>query len=154
MEEHNYALENANTCPRLQRRMQNICFVISISAVILKLMVKITSISSSYRFLRIAWHYIFSLSKSKSKCFLMPGRVKGPLNPIPKLTKTVLLRVLNLVRPLTLLQKIYPTELLKNGTEHSYKKWRSALWLNAMHSGKKTSDELRIGPTLYFSLKS
>ena len=96
MKEHNYAW-----CPRLQRRMRNICFVISISAVILKLMVKITSISSSYRFLRIAWHDIFSLSQhllaswnlyiipvaeSKSKCFLMPGRVKGSLNPIPKLT--------------------------------------------------------------------
>ena len=101
MKEHNYALQNADTCPRLQSRMQNICFVISISAVILKLMVKITSISSSYRFLRKAWHDIFSLSQhllaswnlyiipvaeSKSKCFLMPGRVKGSLNPIPKLT--------------------------------------------------------------------
>ena len=52
------ALQNANTCPRLQSRMQNICFVISISAVILKLMVKITSISNSYTFLRIAWHDI------------------------------------------------------------------------------------------------
>ena len=95
MKEHNYALQNANTfCPRLQRRMQNICFVISISAAILKLMVKITSISSSYMFLRIAWHDIFSLSQhllaswnlyilhvaeSKSKCLLMPGRVKGSL---------------------------------------------------------------------------
>ena len=59
MKEHNYALQNANTCPRLQSRMQNICFVISISAVILKLMVKITSISSSYRFLRIAWAWYF-----------------------------------------------------------------------------------------------
>ena len=26
MKEHNYALQNANTCPRLQRRMQNIMF--------------------------------------------------------------------------------------------------------------------------------
>ena len=84
MKEHNYALQNADTCPCLRSRMQNICFVISISAVILKLMVKITSISSSDRFLRIAWHDIFSLSqhllaswnlyilrvsKSKSKCF-------------------------------------------------------------------------------------
>ena len=33
-------LENDNTRPRLQSRTQNICFVISISAVILKLMVK------------------------------------------------------------------------------------------------------------------
>ena len=56
---NNYALQNADTCPRLQSRMQNVCFDISISAVILKLMVKITSISSSYTFLRIAWHDIF-----------------------------------------------------------------------------------------------
>ena len=83
MEEHNCALQNADTRPRLQSRTQNICFVISISAVILKLMVKITSIFGSYRFLRIAWHDIFSLShhllaswslyiprvaKSKCKC--------------------------------------------------------------------------------------
>ena len=98
MKEHNYALQNANTWPRLQGRMQNICFVISISAAILKLMVKITSISSSYTFLRIAWHYIslhllaswnlyiLRAAESKSKCLLMPGRVKGSLNPIPKLT--------------------------------------------------------------------
>ena len=62
MKEHNYAFQNADTRPRLQRRTQNICFVISISAVILKRMVKITSIFGSYRFLRIAWHDIFSLS--------------------------------------------------------------------------------------------
>ena len=43
-------------------RTQNICLLISISAVILKLMVKITSIFFSYRFLRIAWPDIFSLS--------------------------------------------------------------------------------------------
>ena len=42
MKEHNYAFQNADTRPRLQRRTQNICFVISISAVILKRMVKIT----------------------------------------------------------------------------------------------------------------
>ena len=99
--EHNYAWQNVDTRPRLQSRMQNTCFVISISAVTLKVMVKITSISGSYRFLRITWHDIFSLSqhfvaswnlfilrvsKLKSKCFLMPGRVKSSLNPIPKLT--------------------------------------------------------------------
>ena len=39
------------------------CFVISISAVILKRKVKITSILGSYRFLRIAWDGIFSLSR-------------------------------------------------------------------------------------------
>ena len=48
--------------PRQRSRTQNICFLISISAVILKLMVKITSIFGPYRFLRIAWHDIFSLS--------------------------------------------------------------------------------------------
>ena len=64
MKEHNYASQNADTRPRLQRRTQNIpvCFVISISAVILKRMVKITSIFGSYSFLRIALHDIFSLS--------------------------------------------------------------------------------------------
>ena len=62
MKEHNYDFQNADTRPRLQSRTQNICFVISISAVILKRMVKITSIFGSYRFLRIAWHDIFSLS--------------------------------------------------------------------------------------------
>ena len=62
MKEHNYAFQNADTRPRLQSRTQNICFVISISAVILKRMVKITSIFGSYSFLRIALHDIFSLS--------------------------------------------------------------------------------------------
>ena len=62
MKEHNYALQNADTRPRLQSRTQNICFLISTFAVILKLMVRITSIFGSYRFLRIAWHDIFSLS--------------------------------------------------------------------------------------------
>ena len=62
MKEHNCALQNADTRSRLQSRTQNIYFVISISAVILKLMVKITSIFGSYRFLRIAWHDIFSVS--------------------------------------------------------------------------------------------
>ena len=83
--------------------MPFICFVILISAVMLKLMVKITSIfGSPYWFLRIAWHDIFLLSQhlipaswnfyiphvaeSKSKYFLMPGKVKGSLNPIPNLT--------------------------------------------------------------------
>ena len=62
MKEHNYAVQNTDTRPRLQIRTQNICLVISISAVILKVMVKITSIFGSYRFLRIAWHDTFSLS--------------------------------------------------------------------------------------------
>ena len=65
MKEHNYALQtlpNNDTRPRLQSRTQCICFVISISAVILKLMVKISSIFGSYKFLRVVWHDIFSLS--------------------------------------------------------------------------------------------
>ena len=48
--------------PRQRSNTQNTCFLISISAVILKLMVKITSIFGPYRFLRIAWHDIFLLS--------------------------------------------------------------------------------------------
>ena len=47
MKEHNYALEKANTRPRLQSKTQHICSDISISAVILKLMVGITSIFGS-----------------------------------------------------------------------------------------------------------
>ena len=35
MKEHIYALKNVDTRPRLQSRTQNMCFVISISAVIL-----------------------------------------------------------------------------------------------------------------------
>ena len=62
MKEHNYAFQNADTRPRLQSRTQNICFVISISAVILNRTVKITSIFGSYSSLRIALHDIFSLS--------------------------------------------------------------------------------------------
>ena len=62
MKKHNYAFQNPDTRPRLQSRTQNICFVISISADILKRMVKITSIFGSYSFWRIALHDIFSLS--------------------------------------------------------------------------------------------
>ena len=110
MKEHNYAFQNADTRPRLQRRTQNICFVISISALIfsiLKGMVKITSIFGSYRFLRIAWHDIFSLShhllaswnlyiprvaESKSNTHLLvrlntwTSQRLLNWNPIPKLT--------------------------------------------------------------------
>ena len=56
-----HVLYKAET-PCQRSRRQKICFLISISAVILKLMVKITSIFGSYRFLRIAWHDILSLS--------------------------------------------------------------------------------------------
>ena len=106
MKEHNYAFQNADTRPRLQSRTQNICFVISISTVILKRMVKITSIFGSYKFLRIAWHEIFSLSnkllaswnimprvaKSKSNAYLLirfnawASQRLLNWNPIPKLT--------------------------------------------------------------------
>ena len=89
------------------RKTYTVCFLISISALILKPMVKITSIFGSYRFLRIALHDLFSLSdhfpaswnldipcdlvESEEQMFiflssLMPGRVKGSWNPIPKLT--------------------------------------------------------------------
>ena len=61
MKEHNYALQKADK-PRLRSSTQNICSVISISPVVLELMIKITSIFVSYRFLRMARHYILSLS--------------------------------------------------------------------------------------------
>ena len=74
MKEHNYASQNANTRPRLQRRTQNICFVISISAVILKRMVKITSIFGSYRVLKnsMAWHFLTFTSLSSKLEFVYP----------------------------------------------------------------------------------
>ena len=61
MKEHNYALQKADK-PHLRSSTQNICSVISISAVVLKLMIKITSVFVSYRSLRMSWHYILSLS--------------------------------------------------------------------------------------------
>ena len=66
MKEHTlYALQSDTPHLRLEVRRKT-CFLISMSlffsTVILKLMVKITSISGSYRFLRIAWRDIFSLS--------------------------------------------------------------------------------------------
>ena len=54
---NNYVFQNADTRPHLQSRTQNICFVISISAVILKRMVKITSIFGPYRLLRVHPRY-------------------------------------------------------------------------------------------------
>ena len=38
--------------------------------------------------------------------------------------------------------EIYLPELLRNGTEQSCKKWSSALWSNAIHSGKKNLSHL------------
>ena len=61
MNEHTLRASQSDT-PHLRSTTQNICFLISISPVHLKLMVKITSILGSYRFLRITWHDIFSLS--------------------------------------------------------------------------------------------
>ena len=81
--------------PRLRSTMQNICFLISISAVTLKLMVKIRSIFGSYRFLRIAWHDIFSLSDHFPASWSIPRDLAESsrrenahllVNPIPKLT--------------------------------------------------------------------
>ena len=91
--------------PRLRSTMQNICFLISISAVTLKLMVKITSIFGSYRFLRIAWHDIFLLSDLSDHfpaswnlytmypaVILRSRRENAHLlvNPIPKLTMVLI----------------------------------------------------------------
>ena len=107
--EHNYTLQNADTRPRLQSRTQNICLIISISAVILKLMVKITCIFGSYSFLRIAWHDTVSLSHPIFKyplccgfqeeklifsSSLTPGWVKGSWNPIPNLTIVLIWKTL------------------------------------------------------------
>ena len=62
MKEHNHASQKADK-PRLRSSTQNICsVVILISTVVLTLLIKITSIFVSYRFLRMAWHYILSLS--------------------------------------------------------------------------------------------
>ena len=78
MKEHNYGLQNADTCHRLQSRMQNICFVISISAVILKLMVKITSIESIFGLAiqvlknSMAWHFRTFTSPSSELEFVYP----------------------------------------------------------------------------------
>ena len=63
MKEHNYALQTLqddDTRPRLQRRTQNICFVDFRRY--FEANGQITSIFGSYRFLRIAWQDVFSLS--------------------------------------------------------------------------------------------
>ena len=88
-------LENDDTRPRLQSRTQNICFVISISAIILKLIVKITYIFGSFFKNSMAWHFVTFTSPSSKLEFvypqccgveeqmlifsssLTPGRVKG-----------------------------------------------------------------------------
>ena len=134
MKEHNYAFQNADTRPRLQRRTQNICFVISISAVILKRIVKITSIFGSYSFLRIALHDISSLShhllanwnlyiprvaESKSKC--SSSRQKRKRKEDSKSEQR------------TMHSLTHRTSLCF----YLSCSWRNALWLNAMHCGKK-----------------
>ena len=77
MKEHTYAFQNADTRPRLQSRTQNICFVISISAVILKQMVKITSIFRSFVYPPCCGVEEQMLIFSSG---LTPGRVKRLLN--------------------------------------------------------------------------
>ena len=76
-------------------------------------MIKITSISVSYRQLRMAWHYILSLSKSKCSSSLVSfnawtSQRLFKSNPQVKhrTSSERLLHVLNLVRPLTVRQKI------------------------------------------------
>ena len=104
---HNYAFQNADTRPRLQSRTKNICFVISISAVILKRMVKITSTFGSNSFLNsTAWHFLTITSPSSKLEFVYPPVLRSRranahllvrfntwtsqrllnCNPIPKLT--------------------------------------------------------------------
>ena len=128
MKEHNYAFQIADTRPLLQRRTQNICFVISISAVVLKRMVKN---HIHFRLIQVlknsmAWHFLtFSSPSSKLEFVyppycgveeqmlifsssLTPGRVKGSWIEIqspssPSYSSDRLLHVLNLVRPLTVL---------------------------------------------------
>ena len=134
MNEHNYAFQNADTRPRLQSRTQNICFVISISAVILKRIVKITSIFGSYSFLRIALHDISSLShhllanwnlyiprvaESKSKC--SSSRQKRKRKEDSKSEQRTMHSLTHRTSPCFYLSC----------------SWRNALWLNAMHCGKK-----------------
>ena len=74
MKGHNYAFQNADTRPHLQSRTQNVCFVISISAVILKRMVKITSIFGSYSFFKnsIGRHFLTFTSPSSKLEFVYP----------------------------------------------------------------------------------
>ena len=153
--------------PRLQSRTQNICFVISTSAVSLKLMLKITSIFGLYRFSRRASHDIFSLShhllaswnlyiprvaESKSKCSSSRKVYKFNAWTSQRLlksnpSKTSSRAVENLLqRKLCVSSErctLSPTGLPRvfiwvvRRAMNSGKKWRSALWLNAMHSGKK-----------------
>ena len=75
MKEHSYALQKADK-PRLRSSTQNIFSVISISPVVLELMIKITSIFVSYRFLRMARHYILSLSDH------FPGKLEFIIYPL------------------------------------------------------------------------
>ena len=172
MKERNYASQNADTRPCLQRRTQNIpvCFVISISAVILERMVKITPAFGSCRSLRIAWHDIFSLShhllaswnlyitrvaesKSKNAHLLVSFNTWTSQrllnwNPIPKLTIVLIwktnacLKVGKISnRPVeNLLQRklwVWAANDANFPVFFLSCSWRNALWLNAMHCGKK-----------------
>ena len=112
MKEHNYALQKADK-PRLRSSTPNIYSVISISAVILKLINDQNHIH--FRLIQVlkngmALHFVtFRSLSSRNSVYiprilrwsrranthlllsgLTPGRVKGSSNPIPKLT-TVLI---------------------------------------------------------------
>ena len=65
-------LENDDTRPRLQSRTQNVCFVISISAIILKLTVKITYIFGSFFNNSMAWYFVTFTSPSSKLKFVYP----------------------------------------------------------------------------------
>ena len=91
MQEHNNALQNTNTCPRLQSRMQNICFVLNFCCYfetngqnhIHFQLIQVLKNSMAWYFLTIT----APSSSSKLESVYPPCcRVKGSLNPTPKLT--------------------------------------------------------------------
>ena len=99
-----------------------------------QLMVKITSIFGSYRFLRIAWHDIFALShhllaswnlyiprvaESKSKC--SSSRQKRKRKEDSKSEQRTMHSLTHRTSPCFYLSC----------------SWRNTLWLSAMHCGKK-----------------
>ena len=180
MKEHNYAFQNADTRPRLQSRTQNIFFVISIYAVILKLMHGQNHFH--FRFIQVlknsmVWHFFhFHITFQQAGICVSPmlrsRRANAHLlvkfnawtsqrlinwNPIPKLTivlswktpaclkfgKTSNRAVENLPHRKRRTMHVLTTQLPRVfvwvvcGVMHCGKMELSALWLNAMHSGKK-----------------
>ena len=107
----------------------------------------------------MAWHFLTFTSPSSKLEFvyppccgveeqmlifsssLTPGRVKGFWNPIPKITIVLIWKTPACLK----FGKISNRAVGSNdvyiwvvrGAMHSGKKYRSALWLNAMHCGKK-----------------